>query len=196
MLRWPRAPSILTGSEIAIPLRHRSDDPPQTTPRVTRTDTRSPLRDVVIVRRKGESTSDFADARANGGTEVIEYFGLVGLVGVGLTAAFLLYVLAMRLRKATGTQEAAAPTPANSKAVQRTSGSTSRYFLLAVVGLALHTGAFYFYLWGASVRSAGLGGLLIMVVLGFCLITGVFYSWARGTVSYPARADEASELLE
>lgn len=131
-----------------------------------------------------------------------EYFGLLALVGVGLVAALLLYLLAGRLRRIDGAEEA----PVREQAAEfegderdQTNRSTSRYFLLAVVGLALHAGAFYFYLWGASVRSAGLPGLLVMVMLGFCLITGVFYAWARGTVSYGTgntSANEASTLSE
>ena len=127
----------------------------------------------------------------------MEYLGLLGLIAVGLTATSLLSILAHGLRKSVGEQPA--PEVVTRVPADRVRTSTSRYFLLAVVGLALHAGAFYFYLWGASVRSAGLSGLLVMVVLGFCLITGVFYSWARGSVSYAHDSpgtNEASGLLD
>ena len=61
--------------------------------------------------------------------------------------------------------------------------STSRYFFIAIVGLTLHAGSFYFYLWGATVREVGLTGMVVMLAFGMCLIVGVFYSWARGAVT-------------
>ncbi len=55
-----------------------------------------------------------------------------------------------------------------------------RYFLLAIVGFALHAGSFYFYLWGAAAEGVGLAGLMVMLGVGFCLMVAIFYSWACG----------------
>ena len=81
-----------------------------------------------------------------------------------------------------GFEEGAGPTDAPS-------GSTSRYFFIAIVGLTLHAGSIYFYLWGATVREAGLTGMVVMLGFGMCLIVGVFYSWARGAVTHAIESE-------
>ena len=114
-----------------------------------------------------------------------EYLGLIGLLLVGVGAAFCLYALASRLRKrfaplSGGRESSAAPRSELQTSQMRP--STSKYFFIAIVGLLLQAGSFYFYLWGASIRKAGLTGLVVMLAFGMCLMMGVFYSWARGGV--------------
>jgi NADH:ubiquinone oxidoreductase subunit 3 (subunit A) len=119
---------------------------------------------------------------------LFEYLGLVGLIAAGFVIAFALLALARVLRsKAIASDysyDAQAPAAVESDVAENKTQPTSRYFYLAVVGLVIHAGSFYFYLWGASVRSAGLSALMVMLGVGMCLMVGVFYSWARGAISY------------
>ena len=124
---------------------------------------------------------------------VTEYVGLVGLVGLGLGAVLMVSVVASRLRGGGGSEVASDSGSSDRERSPRPGPTTSRYFTLAVVGTMLHAGSFFFYLWGASVRSAGLVGLWVMLALGFCLIVGVFYAWALGAVSYSMPAGTTTE---
>ena len=133
---------------------------------------------------------------------VIEYAGLLGMIGVGLAASLVLSALASRLRRGGSSARSASAGLEADAALQPNElpgPTTSRYFTLAVVGTMLHAGSFYFYLWGASVRSAGLLGVWVMLAFGFCLIVGVFYAWALGAVSHsdaPAAATQTTPLAE
>ncbi len=116
-----------------------------------------------------------------------EYLGLAGMLGVGIGTACGLYLLANRLRAKIDSRAPAAGVRDGSAATGQVAGAgqrSSRYFLVAIVGLMLHAGSFYFYLWGAAVREVGLTGLVVMLGFGMCLVVGVFYSWARGAISY------------
>jgi NADH:ubiquinone oxidoreductase subunit 3 (subunit A) len=116
-----------------------------------------------------------------------EYLGLGAMLAAGVGVAIGLYALSSRLRNKFGLDTAAASLefeapreePSDSSA-----RSTSRYFFIAIVGLTLHASSFYFYMWGANVREAGLTGMVVMLGFGMCLIVGVFYSWARGAVGH------------
>ena len=128
---------------------------------------------------------------------LVEYLGLVGLLGVGVGTAFFVYALARNLRKHLAQSSDASDSPLEpaSEALESpVSPSTSRYFFIAIVGLILHAGSFYFYLWGATLQRAGLMGLMVMLGFGMCLMMGVFYSWARGAVSYATESED--ETLE
>lgn len=115
-----------------------------------------------------------------------EYLGLAGLLAIGIGVGFGLVCLAGRLRGKLGLGAGPDANPldrAQSRELPASSDhSTSRYFFIAIVGLTLHAGSFYFYLWGATIREAGLTGMVVMLGFGMCLIVGVFYSWARGAV--------------
>lgn len=128
---------------------------------------------------------------------LFEYLGLVGLIAAGFVIAFALLALARVLRsKAISgdyTYEAHASPAIELDVPEGGTQSTSRYFFLAVVGLVIHAGSFYFYLWGASVRSAGLSALMVMLGVGMCLMVGVFYSWARGATSYATLQETESQ---
>lgn len=115
-----------------------------------------------------------------------EYLGLAGMLAIGFGTAIGIYRLASRLRRKLGLESTAASlrTEGAERGPSHSSArSTSRYFFIAIVGLTLHAGSFYFYLWGATVREAGLTGMVVMLAFGMCLIVGVFYSWARGAVT-------------
>lgn len=124
-----------------------------------------------------------------------EYLGLAGMLAIGIGTATGLYALANRLRGKFGLESSAAAIriegaePAHSRSSTR---STSRYFFIAIVGLTLHAASFYFYLWGATVREAGLTGMVVMLGFGMCLIVGVFYSWARGAVTHAIESEAAT----
>ena len=120
------------------------------------------------------------------------YLGLAGMLAIGILAALGLYRMATRLQRKLGL----ASTPAKREIdeggagpTDAPSGSTSRYFFIAIVGLTLHAGSIYFYLWGATVREAGLTGMVVMLGFGMCLIVGVFYSWARGAVTHAIESE-------
>lgn len=126
---------------------------------------------------------------------LVEYLGLIGLLGVGIGTAIFVYALARRLRTqlAQSRDEHDSPIEPTSETLDLPVGSsTSRYFFIAIVGLILQAGSFYFYLWGASLREAGLMGLMVMLGFGMCLMMGVFYSWARGAVSYATESDDVA----
>jgi NADH-quinone oxidoreductase subunit A len=121
-----------------------------------------------------------------------EYLGLAGMLAVGIGVVCGLYWLSSRLRGRLGPERTAAALRIESTPVEQTRApdrSTSRYFFIAIVGLTLHAGSFYFYLWGATVREAGLTGMVVMLGFGMCLIVGVFYSWARGAVSHAIESE-------
>lgn len=123
---------------------------------------------------------------------LVEYLGLAGMLAIGIGLAFGLYGLAGRLRGKLGPHPTRADPPIDPAVREQKNseaGSTSRYFFIAILGLTLHAGSFYFYLWGATVREAGLTGLVVMLGFGLCLIVGVFYSWARGAVSYAIQSE-------
>ncbi|MBW2291608.1 MAG: hypothetical protein JRG94_04780 [Deltaproteobacteria bacterium] len=84
-----------------------------------------------------------------------EYLGLAGMLAIGIGAALGLYGLASRLRSKLGLESTAAMMQAEGAEPERdrsSARSSSRYFFIAIVGLTLHAGSFYFYLWGASDR--------------------------------------------
>ena len=115
-----------------------------------------------------------------------EYLGLAGMLAIGIGVALGLYHLASRLRSKLGLEPTAGMMQAEGAEPEQdrsSARSSSRYFFIAIVGLTLHAGSFYFYLWGATVREAGLTGMVVMLAFGMCLIVGVFYSWARGAVT-------------
>ena len=121
-----------------------------------------------------------------------EYLGLAGMLAIGILAALALYRLATRLHGKFGLDSAAAKLRIDgggTGATDSSARSTSRYFFIAIVGLTLHAGSFYFYLWGATVREAGLTGMVVMLGFGMCLIVGVFYSWARGAVTHAIESE-------
>lgn len=134
---------------------------------------------------------------------LVEYLGLIGMLLVAVGTAFTLFSVSRRLRKRLAAPSAPKSTAALTSSPGLAAGepqskaapATSRYFFVAIVGLMLHAGSFYFYIWGASMKAAGLTGLMIMLGLGMCLMVGVFYSWARGAVSY-ATETEDEELAD
>jgi NADH:ubiquinone oxidoreductase subunit 3 (subunit A) len=121
-----------------------------------------------------------------------QYLGLAGMLAIGILIVLVLYRLATRLQRKLGL-ESTADTPrtdaGGSGPGEPSARSTSRYFFIAIVGLTLHAGSIYFYLWGATVREAGLTGMVVMLGFGMCLIVGVFYSWARGAVTHAIESE-------
>ena len=70
---------------------------------------------------------------------------ILGLIGVATAFALALRGLSNRLRRGQEVPEAAVagePAPLRDP--------SGKYFVVAVVGFALHAGSFYFYLWGAA----------------------------------------------
>lgn len=128
---------------------------------------------------------------------LVEYLGLIGLLAVGLGMAFFLYTLASGLRKrrarAAGLDGSVLDSVSEEPGIP-VGRSTARYFFIAIVGLMLHAGSFYFYLWGATIRKAGLTGLMVMLGFGMCLMMGVFYAWARGAVSYATESEDEARV--
>lgn len=123
------------------------------------------------------------------------YLGLLAMGAVAVWVAVAVRGLSNRLRRKLAVAAPAAnqaPPPVTAPGGRRS--STSRYFLIAVVGFMFHAGSFYFYLWGASAKSSGLVGLMVMLGVGMCLIVGVFYSWARGVVAYAIESDPPVQL--
>jgi NADH:ubiquinone oxidoreductase subunit 3 (subunit A) len=124
------------------------------------------------------------------------YLGLLGLLAVGFGAAYCLFAMAGRLRRihaGPSSERTTLREPPSGKRIAPIGSSRSRYFFVAMIGLMLHAGSFYFYLWGATIRKAGLTGLMVMLGFGMCLMMGVFYSWARGAVTLATVTETESE---
>ena len=118
---------------------------------------------------------------------------ILGLLTAATAFALALRALSNWLRK----RMAVAPQPRAPEAAPLRDPS-GKYFLLAIVGFALHAGSFYFYLWGAAAGTVGLAGMMVMLAVGFCLMVAIFYSWARrGTwdesAAVSAEGDQAAD---